>query len=84
MGRWERPWTQNSVREARKKAKALIAERAEIDASEDDDVHLQNGTVPVAIANDVRPESTALPERPLDENAAAEARMKSLPNFGMF
>lgn len=77
---WNIPWTQNSVRSIRKKAEALIRERAEIDANEDDDLVSDNEAASVGPATAVQRQVEALPEEPVDE----ESDMKKMPHFGMF
>ena len=77
---WNLPWTQNSVRGARKKAEAYISEQAEIDASEDDGLVMANEVASVSLDTAVQPQVESVVEAPVDEYA----EMKKNPIFGMF
>lgn len=74
---WDRPWTRHSVRDARKKAEALITEWEEPDNWDDD--------LPVANMND-QPDQVAAaePERQPDSVEDEEAQLRKLTHFGMF
>lgn len=74
---WNRPWTQHSVRDARKKAEALVADWVEAD-NLDDDVSVSN-----AIDQSSQTGVSEMPPTsgPIDDD---EAELRGLPGYGMF
>lgn len=74
---WGRPWTRHSVRDARKRAEALISQWEDAD-SWDDDLPVENEQVQPEQA--VAAESEHQPDPEDDE----EAELRKLPHFGMF
>ncbi|MDZ7909056.1 MAG: recombinase family protein [Gemmobacter sp.] len=93
---WRRPWTQNSVRDMRKKAMELIEMMDEVDNMEDDlDIVLDQATeavsadiVPVSLL-DSAGKDEALPVTSAENSDHAEeddemAQLRKLPGFGVF
>ncbi|TKD17608.1 recombinase family protein [Rhodobacter capsulatus] len=78
---WKRPWTQNSVRDVRRKAEEFIAMQDEIDNMDDDLEALpavQGVSTPVPVI-----EATEPPAEPTEEELVLMELQKN-PNFGVF
>lgn len=74
---WNRSWTQHSVREARKKAEALVAEWDDVDTWDDELVAAKAEPKPASLASTV-------PEPKGDAEEDGMAELYGLPTFGMF
>lgn len=93
---WRRPWTQNSVRDMRKKAMELIEMMDEVDNMEDDldlvgdqaDGSIMSDAAvvpPPSIADKVEPLSvTSAENRDRTEDDGVMAQLRKIPGFGMF
>lgn len=78
---WKRPWTQHSVRDARRKAEEIIAMQDEIDSMDDDlDIlpALQGVSAPVPAVG------ATTQHAELTEEELVLQELRQNPNFGLF
>lgn len=74
---WNRSWTQHSVRDARKKAEALVAEWEDVENWDDCLVVPKGDLQPASV-------TSTLPEPKADAEEDGMAELYGLPTFGMF